>query len=310
MFRYLVNPCPLSATLARQSFGRYLSFAFTALVCLLAFGNSAWSQCALEKLTAHDGESGDRFGSSVYVSGEYALSGAWAYDGIGNFSGAVYVYRFDAERKSWIQQQILEASDAQLGQFGDGFGFAVYINDDVAVIGAPGDDEACPNSPKFCNSGYAYVFRYDPDTSKWIEEDKLFASDGDVEDNFGSSVSISGNVAIVGVHLDDDDDFGINSGSAYIFRKDPKSNDWVEEVKLTAPDANTEGSFGTAVAIQGNVAVIIGLDTNDDPITYNGTAYVYQYDPKTGQWNEDAMLTASDAEFGDFFILYPSKKTL
>ena len=48
-----------------------------------------------------------------------------------------------------------------------------------------------------------------------LEVVKLTASDAAAFDDFGVSVSISGNTAIVGAQLDDD--AGTSSGSAYIF---------------------------------------------------------------------------------------------
>lgn len=117
------------------------------------------------------------FGYSVSISGEFALIGAYAHDGVGNNSGVAYVYQFDDSSGSWTQQEKLTASDAQPGQFGDSFGFAVSISGDVAIIGATGDNDACPGIPEFCNSGSAYVFRFYPELSHWIEEDKLIASD-------------------------------------------------------------------------------------------------------------------------------------
>jgi len=63
------------------------------------------------------------------------------------------------------------------------------------------------------NSGSAYIFKRSG--TSWAEEAKLTASDGDDADYFGSSVSISGDYAIVGAYWDDDN--GTNSGSAYIF---------------------------------------------------------------------------------------------
>ena len=53
----------------------------------------------------------------------------------------------------------------------------------------------------------------------WGEVKKLTASDGSYRDRFGRSVSISGDTAIVGAYQDDDN--GIGSGSAYIFRPTP-----------------------------------------------------------------------------------------
>jgi len=64
-----------------------------------------------------------------------------------------------------------------------------------------------------CISGSAYVFvRSGTD---WTQQEKYTADDGAANDEFGNSVAISGDYAIVGAHQDDDQ--GDNSGSAYIF---------------------------------------------------------------------------------------------
>ena len=52
----------------------------------------------------------------------------------------------------------------------------------------------------------------------WLESDKMTALDGNYQNLFGCSVSISGDYAIVGAYIDDDD--GTYSGSAYIFKRD------------------------------------------------------------------------------------------
>lgn len=64
------------------------------------------------------------------------------------------------------------------------------------------------------HSGSDYVFRFNGST--WVEGQKLLASDGALDDRFGSSVAVSGNVAIVRASLDDDN--GTDSGSVYVFR--------------------------------------------------------------------------------------------
>ena len=79
---------------------------------------------------------------------------------------------------------------------GDQFGFSVSISGDVAVVGAWGDDHAG------LYSGSAYVYRFDGST--WVEEQKLTASDAAAWDSFGSSLSVSGDVAVVGANRDDD----------------------------------------------------------------------------------------------------------
>ena len=98
----------------------------------------------------------------------------------------------------------LLASD---GARGDRFGVSIDISGDTAVIGAPYDNDTG------ASSGSAYIFRFNG--SSWVEEAKLHASDGAAGDDFGVSVGISGDIAVIGAK--DDDDNGTNSGSAYIF---------------------------------------------------------------------------------------------
>jgi len=194
----------------------------------------------------------------------------------------------------------LTAYDAPTG---DHFGRSVSISGDVAVIGAPWTDEWGPSS------GSAYVFRRDdngtpsdPSDDFWVEQAKLIASDAAEGDQFGYSVSISGDVAVIGAHLDDDG--GHDSGSAYVFEKPPGGwEDMTETAKLTAADAAVNDEFGDSVSISGDVAVI-GAPGDDDGGYNSGSAYVFEKPP--GGWEdmtETAKLTASDAAAHDLFGL-------
>ena len=111
-------------------------------------------------------------------------------------------------------------------------------------MGAPTDDDG------FLNSGSAYVFRFDG--ANWVQEAKLTASDAAENARFGRSVSLSGDVALIGGPGDEDN--GVRSGSAYVFRFD--GSNWVEEAELTASDAAAEDRFGLAVSISGDRALI------------------------------------------------------
>ncbi|MHC4413642.1 MAG: hypothetical protein ACYS0G_00005, partial [Planctomycetota bacterium] len=135
-------------------------------------------------------------------------------------------YRWDGS--SWVQEQKLLASD---GAAGDHFGISVSVSGDVTVVGARLDDD------NGTDAGSAYVYRWDG--SSWAQEQKLLASDGAAADIFGHSVSVSGDVAVVGAYYDDDD--GTDSGSAYVYRWDGSS--WVQEQKLLASDAEAGVEF-------------------------------------------------------------------
>lgn len=161
-------------------------------------------------------------------------------------SGSAYIFRRDGT--NWTEQQKLTASD---GAGYDWFGFRVSISGEYAIIGAQFDDD------NRVSSGSAYIFKREG--SNWIEEQKLTASDGNIDDRFGISVSISGDYAIVGAYGDDDN--GINSGSAYIFERD--ISNWTEKQKLTASDGSEFDGFGISVSISGEYT-IAGAYYDDD----------------------------------------------
>jgi len=150
------------------------------------------------KLTAPDAPPNEYFGYSVSISGDVAVIGAFYHAG----AGAAYVFRRDDDGTpsdpsddSWVKEAILSASDAAEG---DWFGYSVSISGDVAVIGAPWDDDGGADSSS------AYVFEKPPGGwENMTETAKLTASDGATYDEFGCSVSISGDVVMIGAPGDD-----------------------------------------------------------------------------------------------------------
>ncbi len=239
-----------------------------------------------QELLASDGVAGDKFGSSVAISGNVVLIGAADndHDG-GTNAGAAYIYRFNPETLQWIEVQKLTASDAM--NF-DGFGLSVSLAGDLALIGTPGQDGAQEET------GAAYVFRFDPDTATWVEQAKVFASDGAAHDSFGWSVGVSENVALAGA-------LGAKSdaGAAYVFRFDPKSSAWFEEQTLL-PSGGAPEQFGRAVAIDGDTA-LIGSPFADAVGDSYGAAYVFRYDGDTSQWSQDDMLVPDPGPWTAFF---------
>ena len=225
------------------------------------------------KLTASDAARNDFFGESVAISGNTALVGSRLDDDGGSNSGSAYL--FDITTGNQIAK--LTASDAAAG---DWFGRSVAISGDTALIGAHWDDDGGDNS------GSAYLF--DATTGNQIA--KLTASDATAYDEFGGSVAISGNTALVGAHRDDDG--GGSSGSAYLF--DVTTGNQI--AKLTASDAAADDWFGFSVAISGNTA-LVGAYRDDDGGFSSGSAYLF--DVTTG--NQIAKLTASDAAANDYF---------
>ena len=249
-------------------------------------GNTGyWNETA--KLTASDAEAYDEFGIGVSISGNIVIISAYDDDN-GDYSGSVYVFEKDELTGSWQETAKLVASD---GAEYDSFGRSVSLSGTTAIVGAYLDDD------KGTSSGSAYVFEKDDSTGDWKEISKLTASDGQQYDNFGHSVSVSGNTAIVGAFQDDDN--GDNSGSAYVYEKDDFTGSWIETSKLSASDGALDDEFGFSVSVSGNVA-IIGSYYDDSNNGY-GSTYVYVRDDSSGGWNETAIIIASDgAEFDNF----------
>jgi hypothetical protein len=176
----------------------YFLVLIGALLMILAPPICALTPIEVAKLTASDGASSDRFGISVALDGDTALIGVLK----GRNSGSAYVFTRNAG--VWTEQAKLTASD---GASSDSFGASVAVDGDTALIGANEDDD---NGDV---SGSAYVFTRS--AGVWTEQAKLTASDGAVNDNFGRSVAVDVDTALVGAASDDDN--GTNSGSAYVF---------------------------------------------------------------------------------------------
>ncbi|MHC5113592.1 MAG: FG-GAP repeat protein [Planctomycetota bacterium] len=176
----------------------------------------------------------------------------------------------------------LLASD---GASGDNYGNSVSVSGTAVVIGAPMDND------HGSDSGSAYVCRFDG--TSWSQETKLTAPDGAAGDEFGVSVGLAGNIAVVGSWMDDD--LGSMSGAAYVFRYSGTS--WVQEAKLTAPDGAASQMFGGAVAVSGTT-VVVGAMGDAQNGSYAGAGYVFVR--SGGAWIFDQKLVASDGQNLDF----------
>ena len=161
---------------------------------------TSWPQQA--KLEASDAVTDIYFGNSVSVSGDYAIIGAYQGNGNVDNSGAAYIFK--REDTNWLQQSKIFTAD---GAFDDYFGFSVSIYGDYAIVGAKNDYN------DGTKTGSAYIFKLEE--SDWIEQEKLLPAGVGYLDAFGNAVSIFGNDAIVGAR--GDDDYGMNSGAAYMY---------------------------------------------------------------------------------------------
>jgi len=250
-------------------------------------GTDNWGE--VKKLTASDAANNDNFGSSVSISGDYAIVGA-RYK---NSYGVSYVfYRNQGGMDNWGEVKKLTASDAANN---DVFGHSVSISGDYVIVGAFAENGAG------IGRGAAYVFyRNEGGTDNWGEVKKLTASDPEDNDYFGHAVSISGDYAIVGANWEDGG--GIDRGAAYVFyRNEGGTDNWGEVKKLTASDTENNDEFGYSVSISGDYA-IVGANWENGAGSNRGAAYVfYRNQGGTDNWGEVKKLVALDVEDYDLF---------
>ena len=262
----------------------------TSLICLGYPSESAYaagfSEAPEVKLIASDGAASDRFGVSVAISGDTLVAGAYG-DNVGNNTGQGSAYVFTKSGTDWVEQAHLTASD---GAATDYFGSSVAISGDTVVAGAPFDDVGGNT-----DQGSTYVFIRSG--TNWSQQAHLNVSDGAEHDNFGWSVAISGDTAVVGAPFHD---VGTNSaqGSAYVFTR--TGTNWTQQAHLTASDGASYDAFGSSVSIDGDTAVVGAFwDEGGVNSTEQGSAYVFT---RSGtNWTEQAKLTASDGATEDDF---------
>jgi len=209
------------------------------------------------KLVPYDGGTlVQKFGWSVSVSGDLAVIGSSTDDDNETSSGSAYVFRRTGG--TWVQEQKLHAFDPVSR---DEFGYSVAISGEVAIVG--GWAMYSSSAP-----GSALIYRRTG--AVWSLDDELTPPDLPAQAEFGNSVAIEGDVAVVGAHFDDDS--GSYSGSAYVFRD--SGVHWDQVTKLLANDGGLWDEFGSGVAVLGHT-VVVGAHGDGGG---TGSVYVFEHD--------------------------------
>ena len=210
-----------------------------------------WNQQAY--LKASNTGNSDRFGSSLAVSGDTVVVGAFGESSnatgvngnqINNSaggSGAVYV--FVRSETTWSQQAYLKASNTETD---DLFGYSVALSGDTLVVGAVGEDSydtrvnGDESDNSYSESGAAYVFVRS--ATNWIQESYIKASNTGAGDDFGCSVGISGDTVAVGADYESSSATGVNgnqtdnsaqlAGAAYVLVGDFTSSCAIPQLSI------------------------------------------------------------------------------
>jgi hypothetical protein len=177
------------------------------------------------------------------------------------------------------------------------FGYSVAIDGDTLLVGALDDGETFdPDAGSVNGAGAAYVFVRSGST--WSLQQKLTAQDGANGDEFGYSVALSGNTAMIGA-----DRKANGEGYVYVFTRSGTA--WTEQQEFTEASGTGDDAFASSIALSGSTALIGAAGASSNV----GAAYVFT--SSGGSWSQRAQFTGLAQ--GDFFgfsvALSPSADT-
>jgi len=191
------------------------------------------------QLFAIDWAAGDEFGCSVAVDGDTVAVGARAKD---DSTGAAYV--FVKPENGWPDALIHNAKLTASSQTGAIFGYSVAIQGDRVLVGSPGLDVLHGRFPSL------YVAKDQGSVSLFVKPaggwsgninrtQFLTSTDGASGDSFGCSVSIDGEIAVVGATGTYGPDGVVGSnGAVYVF-------DTYSQISTTSvPQSSTTSTAG------------------------------------------------------------------
>jgi hypothetical protein len=231
------------------------------------------------ELTSPDGSSLDRFGSSVAIVGDTIIVGA-----PGDDEGKGSAYVFVRSGGVWSLQQKISVGD---GLAGDGFGTAVALSGDIAIVGSPASDRE-----GLAAAGVAHVFSRAGST--WSYAAQLGAADAQQDAYFGSSIALDVGTVAIGAPGQDSASAAAEweAGAAYVYRG--SGSVWTQEAKLAASLEQPFAYFGSSLAIDGDTIIVGAFGAESS----RGAAYVFK---RAGTWTEQSLLVPESAAPGAAF---------
>ena len=239
-------------------------------VSIYKYNGNSWE--LLTKTTSFLGLANDGFGSAVAISDSIFVVGA---PHVNSYKGAAYFFRIN-NGVITIYQRVINSS--AVGE--EWFGNAVAVSGNFAIVGAENADTA---------KGAAFIYQFNG--SSWSFIQKITDPERRRDENFGNSVSLSGNYAIIGESADIVNNLNF-VGSAYIFEY--KNNTWALMSKLSNPNDSTGHSFGIDVSVSGDYAIVGSSD-----YALRGSATIYR---RIGPvWKKFQYVTDPGGNAGDLF---------
>jgi FG-GAP repeat len=226
-------------------------------------GDGSWSEQA--QLSAPVAAGDDDFGRALVVDGDTLFVGA---PGTADETGVVYVFSRDGA--AWGLTQEIMASDAAQGA---AFGWALGVDDDALVVGAP---------------AAAAAYQFEREGAVWVERAKLEA--GTPSGGFGSAVAIWGATVLIGAPWEGP----LNHGAVRAYVDD--GNGWALQAKLVADPALSGSAFGRTLGLSGDIAAI----SVDMAVPEDDAAIAYAFERDGTNWYGNALkpIDADATSFG------------
>ena len=218
-------------------------------------------------------------------------------------SGAVFVFERSSATGQWLQtDRLMRGSD------GDRFGSSVDLFGDVALVGAPRNDDLGRDA------GAVHVYerqRFDGFSAGWFHVQTIKDGNGKAGDGFGSTVAISwDDVAVVGapgqgegglvhVYAKSEEELGLASS----LRRTSPSWTLASTLGPTSSDLSSDGTssarFGNSVDLDGDV-IAVGAEGE----SIGGAVYVFDrvtFGGGGGHWQRRTRYGTRDGEDGARF---------
>jgi FG-GAP repeat len=283
--------------------------SLSGAVYVFTRSGTAWSQQAYVK--ASNTGASDELGWSIALSADGATLAAGARfeasaaTGVGGSqasntaknAGAVYV--FTRSGTTWSQQAYVKASNTNAN---DQFGTSVALSADGATLAVGAFAEASAATGiggnqadnAAASAGAVYVFARSGAT--WSQQAYVKASNTNANDQFGFSVALSADGAIlaagapvedsaaIGIGGNQADNSALNAGAAYVFTR--SGTTWSQQAYVKASNTNQSDQFGYSVALAadgtlavgapGEASAATGVNGNqaDNSLVFAGAVYV------------------------------------
>jgi len=219
--------------------------------------------------------------SDIDIYGDFLIVGHGSRKVNGKIhSGCVYFFKKTNDKWAYHSTEFSPNNSAY-----DRFGCSVSIYGNFAVIGSRGDLDG-----NHGGKAYAYINFL----NNWNMQKDLTAPDVQYMDNYGGSVELRGDYAIIGasqVSKSETSPGDNETGSAYIFKR--SGADWTQQAKIVSSDFQPHGYFGASVQINDNYALVGGDFTHDGAI--------YTFSRSGTNWNflrKDMSSVSSANNFG------------